>query len=282
MACTIDRAVVARLADQAAVKQAGQAAADLVALWPLNDALQLDNDAKYAENLQVRTTRAFAQVMTGEDVTVADAEYVYEGADAIPGRPQTVVDALLAANDAYDLVDGDEAEALADGMLEAADVLHAGWSDATKQTVTGIVHEVAAQRGADESQAQTVAAAVVVCDALLTAVDADGSSSEGIVRALPVVLAMNALRDEWALPRLFLSSDDIRALLTARAQADDTLAVTVDVVCPLAAAEWRKHREDVLWNPSEAKQRAKEEDEQRSKAELAAKFAHIPEEQSND
>ncbi len=31
-----------------------------------------------------------------------DAEFVYEGADEIPGRPQNIVDTLLAANDAYD------------------------------------------------------------------------------------------------------------------------------------------------------------------------------------
>ena len=36
--------------------------------------MQMDNDAKYAENLQVRVTRAFARVLTGEDVTVPDAE----------------------------------------------------------------------------------------------------------------------------------------------------------------------------------------------------------------
>ncbi len=38
----------------------------------------MDNDAKYAENLQVRITRAFARILTGEDVTVPDAEFVYE------------------------------------------------------------------------------------------------------------------------------------------------------------------------------------------------------------
>ncbi len=52
----------------------------------------------------MRVTRAFARILTGEDVTVPDAEFVYEGADDIPGRPQNIffVDVLLAANDAYD------------------------------------------------------------------------------------------------------------------------------------------------------------------------------------
>lgn len=36
-----------------------------------------------------------------------------------------------------------------------------------------------------------------------------------------------------------------------------------------------QHREDVLWDPEEAKKRAKEEDERKSKEALAAKFAHV-------
>ena len=100
----LDETVVDRIAALPAVREAAQAAAGLIALWPLTDAMQMDNDAKYAENLQVRITRTMAAMMTGEDVTVPDAEYVYEGADWIPGRPQTIVDALLAANDAYDLM----------------------------------------------------------------------------------------------------------------------------------------------------------------------------------
>ena len=46
-------------------------------------------------------------------------------------------------------------------------------------------------------------------------------------------------------------------------------------MAPLAASEWTKHREDVLWDPEEAKKRAKEEDERKSKEALAAKFAHV-------
>ena len=59
----------------------------------------------------------------------------------------------------------------------------------------------------------------------------------------------------------------------ARWNASDTLGATVEFIAPLAAAEWRRHRENVLWDPDEAKQRAKAEDEERNKRELAAKFA---------
>lgn len=53
------------------------------------------------------------------------------------------------------------------------------------------------------------------------------------------------------------------------------MAATAEFIAPLAQAEWDKHREDVLWNPDEAKRQAKEEDEKRNKEALAAKFAHI-------
>ena len=66
-------------------------------------------------------------------------------------------------------------------------------------------------------------------------------------------------------------------MLDARANTSgaDSLAATAEFIAPLAQAEWDKHREDVLWNPDEAKRQAKEEDEKRNKEALAAKFAHI-------
>ena len=44
---------------------------------------------------------------------------------------------------------------------------------------------------------------------------------------------------------------------------------------PLLRAEWKKHREDVLWDPEVAKKLAKEEDDRKSREALAAKFAHV-------
>ena len=102
MTIELNREAIAQVTALLAVTEAAEAGSALISLWPLTEAMQMDNDAKYAENLQVRVTRAFARVLTGEDVTVPDAEFVYEGADEIPGRPQNIVDTLLAANDAYD------------------------------------------------------------------------------------------------------------------------------------------------------------------------------------
>jgi len=102
MIVVYEQNLVEELASRPSMGEAIQAGVDLIDLWPLTDAVRLRNDAKYAETLQVRITRVLARVMTGQDVTIPDAEYVYEGAEDIPGRPQELVDALLAANDAYE------------------------------------------------------------------------------------------------------------------------------------------------------------------------------------
>ena len=81
MTIELNREAIAQVTALPAVTEAAEAGSALISLWPLTEAMQMDNDAKYAENLQVRVTRAFARVLTGEDVTVPDAEFVYEGAD---------------------------------------------------------------------------------------------------------------------------------------------------------------------------------------------------------
>ena len=106
MTIELNREAIARIAALPGVAEAAEAGSALISLWPLTEAMQMDNDAKYAENLQVRVTHAFARILTGQDVTMPDAEFVYEGADEIPGRPQSIVDTLLAANDAYDTMAG--------------------------------------------------------------------------------------------------------------------------------------------------------------------------------
>ncbi|WP_055427929.1 hypothetical protein [Bifidobacterium aesculapii] len=314
---------VDRLAALPAVRDAAREAARLVALWPLTEAMHMDNDAKYGENLQVRVSRAFARIVTGNDVTMPDAEFVYEGADAIPGRPQEIVDALLAANDAYDaMADFSETGDIALVDDAAAD-LGVVWDDAASVRVhetLGAV-EAAVSDGAFDAgeyvvepgdgavddgagaasptddafepsdalvraMAHRFAAALAVCGALLDAVS-DGNDvtritgetpvDDDAVRAvLPLLLAVNELREQISVPRIFLTDVQIRDLLAARAAAAGaSLDALAAFVAPLAAAEWRKHREDVLWNPAEAKKKAKEEDEKRNKEALAAKFAHV-------
>ena len=331
-------AAITALAGDTAVRDAAAAGTRLIALWPLADAMQLDNDAKYAENLQVRATRMIARVTTGLDVTVPDAEFVYEGADEIPGRPQEIVDALLAANDAYDTM-ADHAAALAgavgvaaagagvagaadvadstteaaaadgaataaadaivaagyDALCDTADAMGAGWTDdvadaihtALAAAVPAVLSTLAID-GADSAESAALtrrfAAALGICDALLTAVEHtagnDADDVNGIAAAgLPVLLFVNELRETLGVPRICLDEDDYRTLLaaraTARAATNPTFTATARIIAPLAAAEWARHYEDVLWDPEEAKKRAKEEDERKNKEALAAKFAHV-------
>ena len=297
MTIELNREAIAQVAALPAVTEAAEAGSALISLWPLTEAMQMDNDAKYAENLQVRVTRAFARILTGEDVTVPDAEFVYEGADEIPGRPQSIVDALLAANDAYDTMAGYAESGDARLIVEAADVLGIDWDSATAESVREAVAAMEAQVEADAEADGRLATsakpadvavrfvtALAVCDALLGEVSgdavADGSAdsvANAAAKILPILLYVNELREQCSVPRICLTDEQILGLLNARAKAADadTLTATAEYIAPLAVAEWNKHREDVLWNPDEAKRQAKEEDEKRNKEALAAKFAHV-------
>ena len=297
MTIELNREAIAQVAALPAVTEAAETGSALIGLWPLTEAMQMDNDAKYAENLQVRVTRAFARILTGEDVTVPDAEFVYEGADEIPGRPQSIVDALLAANDAYDTMADYAESGDARLIVEAADVLGIDWDSATAESVKEAVAAMEAQVEADAEAdgrlatsakpadvAVRFATALAVCDALLGEVSgdavADGSAdsvANAAAKILPILLYVNELREQCSVPRICLTDEQILGLLNARAKAADadTLTATAEYIAPLAVAEWNKHREDVLWNPDEAKRQAKEEDEKRNKEALAAKFAHV-------
>lgn len=297
MTIELNREAIAQVAALPAVTEAAEAGSALISLWPLTEAMQMDNDAKYAENLQVRVTRAFARILTGEDVTVPDAEFVYEGADEIPGRPQNIVDALLAANDAYDTMADYAESGDARLIVEAADVLGIDWDSATAESVREAVAAMEAQVEADAEAdgrlatsakpadvAVRFATALAVCDALLGEVSGDAvadgsvdSVANAAAKILPILLYVNELREQCSVPRICLTDEQILGLLNARAKAADadTLTATAEYIAPLSVAEWNKHREDVLWNPDEAKRQAKEEDEKRNKEALAAKFAHV-------
>ena len=292
MTIELNREAIAQVAALPAVAKAAEVGSRLIALWPLIEAMQLDNDAKYAENLQVRITRAFARILTGEDVTVPDAEFVYEGADEIPGRPQNIVDALLAANDAYDTMTGYAESGDAELIIEAANALGIDWDSETAESVKEAIAAVEAQVEADAEAdgrlatsaepadvAVRFATALAVCDALLGVVaeDAGAGARARATAVLPILLYVNELREQCSVPRICLTDKQILDLIEARANTSgaDSLAATAEFIAPLAQAEWDKHREDVLWNPDEAKRQAKEEDEKRNKEALAAKFAHI-------
>lgn len=296
MAFQLDATAIAHVSMNPAVRDAAAVGAGLIELWPLTDARQMDNDTKYGENLQVRMTRMAARVMTGDDVTVPDAEFVYEGADEIPGRPQRIVDALLAANDAYDEM-GDYSETGDTRLImRGAGQLGVDWDDDTvhaiDEALEAIEQAIGAADGAAggaaagaaapanaapsadvEAIAQRFATVTVAADGLLRLIDLRKPS-----RAVPVMFYVNELCERLSVPRLCFKAEQLSSLMTARSLTNDdeaALAETVKLFTMVAASEWKRHHDDVLWDAAEAKRLAKEEDERRNKEALAAKFAHV-------
>ena len=267
------------IAGRPAVAQAAEQGARLVDLWPLTNAEHLANDAKYAEDLQVRISMVLAQLMTSEDVTIPDAEYVYEGAEDIPGRPQELVDALMAANDAIEAAaqaKDDQSKMLAD----LAETLGSGWDQARQQEVAAGVAK-AEQSVDDQSEssessqgkegvARGLATSLEICRDLLQRA---GAGPDHAATAAPILVYVNELNERLGIPRAFLSDEDV---VRALGLLDDSEAFA-DLLAPLVGAEWDHHRQEVLWDPEEAKRKAKEDDERKSREALQAKFAHVPE-----
>ena len=301
MAFQLDATAIAHVSMNPAVRDAAAVGAGLIELWPLTDAKQMDNDTKYGENLQVRMTRMAARVMTGDDVTVPDAEFVYEGADEIPGRPQRIVDALLAANDAYDEM-GDYSETGDTRLImRGAGQLGVDWDDDTVHAIAEALEAIeqaigvgdgaaggaaagaaapanAAPSADVEAIAQRFATVTVAADGLLRLIDLRKPS-----RAVPVMFYVNELCERLSVPRLCFKAEQLSSLMTARSLTNDdeaALAETVKVFTMVAASEWKRHHDDVLWDAAEAKRLAKEEDERRNKEALAAKFAHVSDDPS--
>lgn len=291
MAFQLDATAIAHVSMNPAVRDAAAVGAGLIELWPLTDAKQMDNDTKYGENLQVRMTRMVARVMTGDDVTVPDAEFVYEGADEIPGRPQRIVDALLAANDAYDEMGGYSETGDTRLIMRGAGQLGVDWDDDTVHAIAealeAIEQAIGAADGAAgaaapanaapsadvEAIAQRFATVTVAADGLLRLIDLRKPS-----RAVPVMFYVNELCERLSVPRLCFKAEQLSSLMTARSLTNDdeaVLAETVKLFTMVAASEWKRHHDDVLWDAAEAKRLAKEEDERRNKEALAAKFAHV-------
>lgn len=301
MAFQLDATAIAHVSMNPAVRDAVAVGAGLIELWPLTDARQMDNDTKYGENLQVRMTRMAARVMTGDDVTVPDAEFVYEGADEIPGRPQRIVDALLAANDAYDEM-GDYSETGDTRLImRGAGQLGVDWDDDTVHAIAEALEAIEQATGvgdgaaggaaagaaapanaapsADvEAIAQRFATVTVAADGLLRLIDLRKPSC-----AVPVMFYVNELCERLSVPRLCFKAEQLSSLMTARSLTNDdeaALAETVKLFTMVAASEWKRHHDDVLWDAAEAKRLAKEEDERRNKEALAAKFAHVSDDPS--
>lgn len=275
-----------------ALRQLAEKVVDLEALWPLSDATQIDNDVKYSEEMQVRVTREIAEQLSGADVTIADAEYVYEGAvENIPGRPDIVTQTLALANDAYDEAADISSHREARQVLGLHEILGQEWDDDVAVRVESAVRAVldsvgaegagvdAAGAGATDqtgSDSSAVTADEIVPRLALSAAAYASLVREGAQVYATATLFLNELNEIQGLPRVFVS---LAQAARFEALAGDVTAAGVQAFAAeyvrVATVECGKHKEDVLWNPAEAKKRAKEEDEAKNKAALAAKFAHV-------
>lgn len=286
------------------LESAAKSAADLTKLWPLSEARHLDNDAKYAENLEVRAIRTIARIITDLDVTVPDAEFVYEGADEIPGRPQEIVDALLAAANAYDDMDlcyePDYSEAQEElenntndvsaifNKLEsnlsndvnaingAADSLSVAgnWSVDSLQDAFRCAKQECDFCGLNSVESQKITAILSILKSLI-------EKTSNIYETLPIFLYINEVCECAGVPRMMFKDNQWRELVDrvksckASENGENSISTLLEIAAPLLEREWLKHKEDVLWDPEEAKKLAKEEDDRKSREALAAKFAHV-------
>lgn len=265
----------AQFADAPALADAAQEISKLVDLWPLTDAAQIDNDVKYGEELQVRVTREIAARLCPESVTIPDAEYVYEGGvEQIPGRPDSIARVLLKANDAYDDVSGFSEDHDSARITSVGQTLGLQWSAADQQALDATVKEAysAAQEAGDDSIENRLA---------LVAAAYMGVLSLGEAFSSVALLFTNELNEIVGLPHTFVSTsttDKLRELAGSAAQSGSAAQMATDFInlyAQAAGAEAAKHRDDVEWDPAMAKKKAKEEDEAKNKAQLAAKFSHV-------
>lgn len=259
------------------LNQAYAAAANLEALWPLTDAQQLDNDVHFGDNMQVRQTFEIAKLLLGvdsdeaKDLTIADAEYVFEGAEDIPGRNQVLVDALLAANDAFEQAREIQETGDAIAIVQAAACLaNGGAVSADLGAIEALLAEddaQAAAEGEDDDVANLVRGfklAAAIAKAIV-----DGSDDPVSGPALMILIA-NEYLDSCDTPRTFAKADQLISVYNSG--VDDAAAISL---VETAAQYWQYRHDEILWDKDEAKRLAKEEDERKSKAALAEKFAHI-------
>ena len=259
------------------LEQAHAAAARLESLWPLTDAQQLDNDVHFGDNMQVRQTFEIAKLLLGldspeaADLTIADAEYVFEGAEEIPGHNQVLVDALLAANDAFEQAHEIQETGEAIAIVQAAACLaNGGAVSADLGTIEALLDADDAQ-ASEEGEGDDVANLVrgFRLAASVAKVIVDGSEDLVSGPALMILIA-NEYLDSCDTPRTFARAEQL--VTVYESGVDDSAAIQL---VETAAQHWQYRHDEILWDKDEAKRLAKEEDERKSKAALAEKFAHI-------
>ncbi len=297
-----------------AVDKAIESAEGLVSHWPLQTAQEMENDAKYAEDLQVRFTRMMARILLGsqEEIDSSVAEAVYEGMDWIPGCDQEIVDALMAANQAYDDMSVFSETTDMELFFETVKTLGAGIDASTEKELretlprtvesmnqicmvfTGINGEER-HSGSTAEQYPLIArylASQAIFDVLMNIVCRGAENGrERAVRALPVLLYANELRELLGVPHTVLNEDELAQLIDLRASVypeiathngfnEQTFCESVKFLAPIDRREWTDRAHKLDWDPKKAEQEAKEADELKSKKALEEKFKHVKDDPS--
>lgn len=245
MPFVIDQETVTSMLNSQVVATAIDLGIDLVKMWPLQTAQELENDARYAEDLQVRFSCMMAQTLLkrSEQIEQSVAEAAYEGMDVIPGCDRDVMHALMNANQAYDVLSTYRGVNGADLFLEAARTLGIDVEDRIERGIRGVMASVARTMRdtsgfeIDDDVVEEVGlcksvtvdrdvlarrylASVTVGDALLNLMCYDvEDQQEQAIRALPVLLYINGLREQLAVPHTFVTAEQLGYLIDLRDSA---------------------------------------------------------------
>lgn len=313
MPFVIDQQAIASMSTSHVVDTAIAQGVDLVKMWPLQTVEELENDARYAEDLQVRFSQMMAQVLLkgSEEVDQSVAEATYEGMDMIPGCDPEVLDALANADDAYDMISSYRGINGADLFLKAAKVLGIEVGGRVEDGIRDVMDsfarsmhdtsgldinaEIASNIGLCKPAttkhgelATRYLTSLAVSDALMNLMCYGvNERREQAIRVLPVLLIANGIREQLAVPHTFITAQQVYYLVALRDSArrintcepvldnpfcTKTFLATVKYLAMFAGQEWAWHAERVQWDLRQAEQEARDEDNRRSREELAKKY----------
>ena len=112
-------------------------------------------------------------------------------------------------------------------------------------------------------------------------------AQEQAIRVLPVLLFVNAMRNQLSIPPTFINAEQLINLFGLRDTARQfgrpqsvfdssfnplTFSTTVKYLAFFAGQEWLRHMRFLEWDPKQAEQDAKDEDERKSREALAKKY----------
>lgn len=245
MPFVIDQQAIASMFTSHVVDTAVDQGINLVKMWPLQTAQELENDARYAEDLQVRFSRMMAQVLLkrSEEIDQSVAEAAYEGMDVIPGCDPEILSALMNANHAYDVIGSYHGTDGADLFLEAARALDIDVEikveEEIRRVMTSFTRSMRNTSGLDmdietangiglckpvtvnhDELAMRYLASLTVSDALMNLMCYDiDDQQEQAIRVLPVLLFANGIREQLAIPHTFLTAEQLNQLVSLRDSA---------------------------------------------------------------